>query len=131
MPAAQLSGLAVWEKASPHHEVEKLAIDLDRVAGPAARKPLAPTSGVSGAPLPKGGSFLNHGPSGRRPCRSSGNDVSPPLKSYADLLPSGRNSGHRWRVSKVPVGGHQRPAIRGTGFRNIDARADGLARCQT
>src|SRR5262245_53543990 len=25
-------------------------------------RPLAPTSGVGGAPLPKGGSFLNHGP---------------------------------------------------------------------
>src|SRR5262249_45760526 len=33
-------------------------------------------------------------------------------------------SGHWWGVSKVSLGGHQRPAIRGTGFRNIDPRAD-------
>jgi hypothetical protein len=34
-------------------------------------EPLAPTSGISGAPLPKGGSFLNHGHSrsGRGQCR--------------------------------------------------------------
>jgi hypothetical protein len=32
---------------------------------------------------------------GRRQYRSLSNDVSLSLKSYADLLPSGRNSGHR------------------------------------
>ena len=57
-----IAGLAVWEKASLHHEVEKLAVDLDGVAGASIREPLAPTSGISGTPLPKGGSFLNHGP---------------------------------------------------------------------
>ena len=34
--------------------------------------------------LPKGGSFLNHGQPCRRQFRSSSNDVSFPLKSYAD-----------------------------------------------
>src|SRR5262249_16940457 len=39
------------------------------------------------SPVLKGGSFLNHGPHpGRHQYRSSNNDVSLPLKSYADLI---------------------------------------------
>src|SRR5262249_51873394 len=38
-----------------------------------------------GAPLPEGGSFLNHGPCRSALVRTSGNDVSLPLKSYAQL----------------------------------------------
>src|SRR6516225_9001646 len=64
-------------------EIEGRAVDLDGVAGAAVREPLAPTSGISGAPLPEGGSFLNHGHPDRRQCPSSSNDVSLPLKSYA------------------------------------------------
>src|SRR5262249_58432655 len=58
-----------------------------------------------------------------RQCRTSSNDVSLPLKSYADLPPSGGTSAHRWAVSKMPVGGHQRPAVRRTGF--MECRRDG------
>jgi len=45
------------------HQVKRRAVDLDRVNRRPAMEPLAPTSGISGAPLPKGGSFLSHGPS--------------------------------------------------------------------
>src|SRR5262245_53821860 len=78
--------------------------DLNRINCHPAMEPVAPTSGIGGAPLPKGGSFLNHGPS-----RSACSVVAQVttylfLKSYADLPASGRNSGHRWTVSKVFVG---------------------------
>ena len=64
--------------------------------------------------------------SGRRQCPSSSNDVSLPFKSYADLpQAAGADIG-----GQLPVGGHQRREVRGTAFRNIDPRADGLARCQ-
>jgi len=43
------------------HQIEQLAIDLDRIDRRPTGKPLAPTPGIGGAPLPKGGSFLNHG----------------------------------------------------------------------
>jgi hypothetical protein len=39
---------------------------LARPLMPAATEPLTPTSGIGGAPLPRGGSFLNHGHPGRR-----------------------------------------------------------------
>jgi len=35
-------------------EIEGRAVDLDGVAGAAVREPLAPTSGISGAPPSKG-----------------------------------------------------------------------------
>src|SRR5262249_12975048 len=74
-------------------------------------EPLAPTNGVGGATLPEGGIFLNHAPS-----RSAlaGNDVSLPLKSYADLPPKRPERTLVDSLKSVPVGGHQRPAIRGT-----------------
>src|SRR5262249_10467314 len=37
--------------------------DFEDWESPAIFKPLAPTSGIGGAPLPKGGSFLSHLPS--------------------------------------------------------------------
>jgi hypothetical protein len=37
-------------------------VNLDRINRRPAMEPLAPTSGISGAPLPKGGSFLDHLP---------------------------------------------------------------------
>ena len=49
--------------AEKFHQIEELAVDLDRINRRPAMEPLAPTSGISGAPLPKGGSFLDHGPS--------------------------------------------------------------------
>jgi len=78
----------------------ELAVDLNRINRCPTLEPLAPPSGISGASLLEGGSFLNHGQPGRRQCRSSNNDVSLPLKSYADLPASGRNSGHRWTSQK-------------------------------
>jgi len=36
-------------------------VNLDRINRRPAMEPLAPTSGISGAALPKGGSFHNHG----------------------------------------------------------------------
>jgi len=48
------------------HQIESRTVNLDRINRRPATEPLAPTSGISGAPLPKGGSFLNHDP-----CRSA------------------------------------------------------------
>jgi hypothetical protein len=56
----------VWVRAcrSPTprtlHEIKSRAIDLNRINRRPATEPFAPTSGISGAPLPKRGSFLNH-----------------------------------------------------------------------
>ena len=45
----------------PLHQVKGRAVGLNgKNAGP-AMEPLAPTPGISGAPLPKGGGFLHHG----------------------------------------------------------------------
>ena len=52
--------------AKPFHQIESRTVNLDRINRRPATEPLAPTSGISGAPLPKGGSFLNHDP-----CRSA------------------------------------------------------------
>jgi len=46
--------------AETFHQIEELAIDLDRINRRPAMEPLAPTRAISGAPLLKGGSFLNH-----------------------------------------------------------------------
>jgi hypothetical protein len=46
----------------PLNQIKRRAVDLDHIAGASVRQPLAPASGISSAPLPKGGSFLNHGP---------------------------------------------------------------------
>ena len=55
--------LAGFEPAETLHQIESRTVNLDRINRRPALEPLAPTSGVSGAPLPKGGSFLNHRPS--------------------------------------------------------------------
>src|SRR5262249_11345832 len=55
--------LTVLEPAEPLQQVKRRAVDLDRINRRATLEPLAPTSVISGAPLPKGGSFLNHRPS--------------------------------------------------------------------
>jgi hypothetical protein len=47
--------------AETFHQIEELAVDLDRINRRPAMEPLAPTSRVGGASLPKGGSFLGHG----------------------------------------------------------------------
>jgi len=39
------------------------AVELGKLGLGTLAKALAPTSSISGAPLPKGGSFLNHRPS--------------------------------------------------------------------
>ena len=43
------------------HQVKGRSVGLNGKNARPALEPLAPTSGGSGAPLPKGGSFLNHG----------------------------------------------------------------------
>jgi hypothetical protein len=43
------------------HQIEGRAVDLDWINRRPAMEPLAPAPGVVCAPLPKGGSFLNHG----------------------------------------------------------------------
>jgi len=58
--------LAGFEPAEALHQIESRTVDLDRINRRPAMEPLAPTSGISGAPLPEGGSFLNHAHSGRR-----------------------------------------------------------------
>src|SRR6516165_6094656 len=45
------------------HQVKGRGVGLNGKNARPASEPLAPTSGISGAPLPKGGSFLSHGPS--------------------------------------------------------------------
>src|SRR5262249_33929061 len=52
-----VAGLAVLEFAKTLHQIEKLAVDLNRINRRATMEPLAPTSGISRASLPKGGSF--------------------------------------------------------------------------
>jgi hypothetical protein len=44
------------------HENDDDAADSSTGLAVSKEEPLALTSGISGAPLPKGGSFLNHGP---------------------------------------------------------------------
>src|SRR5262249_2994074 len=63
-----VAGLAVAEAAKALHQIEGRAVDLNGVNCRPAMEPLAPTSGISGAPLLKGGSFLNHRPSARCRC---------------------------------------------------------------
>jgi len=55
--------LTGFEPAKALHQIESRTVNLDRINRRPAMEPLAPTSGISGAPLPKGGSFLNHRPS--------------------------------------------------------------------
>ena len=49
--------------AETFHQIEELAVDLNRINRRPAMEPLAPTRAISGAPLLKGGSFLNYSPS--------------------------------------------------------------------
>src|SRR5262245_50754182 len=51
------------EPAEALHQIERRAIDLNRINCRPTLEPRAPASSISSAPLPKGGSFLNHGPS--------------------------------------------------------------------
>jgi hypothetical protein len=50
----------------PSHQIKKLTVDLDWINCRPAMEPLPPASGIGGASLPKGGSFLNHTGPGRR-----------------------------------------------------------------
>jgi hypothetical protein len=61
--------------------------------------------------LPKGGSFLNHGQPCRRQFRSSSNDVSFPLKSYADWPQRLERGEQSQKCLLADISG---PAIRGT-----------------
>ena len=45
------------------HQIKGRAVDLNRIDRRPTMEPLAPTRRISGAALPEGGSFLNHGPS--------------------------------------------------------------------
>jgi hypothetical protein len=46
------------------HQLESRFVDLNRINCPPTTDPLAPACRITGAPLPKGGSFLDeHGPS--------------------------------------------------------------------
>jgi len=49
--------------AETFQQIEELAVDLDRINRRPAMEPLARTRAISGAPLLKGGSFLNYSPS--------------------------------------------------------------------
>ena len=52
--------------AGTFQQIEDLAIDLNRIDRRSALEPFAPTSGIGGAPLPKGGIFLTIVYPGRR-----------------------------------------------------------------
>jgi hypothetical protein len=58
--SASVAGLAVLESAKALHQIKGRAVDLYRIYRRPAMEPLTPTSGISGAPLPEGGGFLNH-----------------------------------------------------------------------
>jgi hypothetical protein len=62
-PIIRLAGL---EPAEPLHQIKGRAVDLDRINCRPTLEPPTPASSISSAPLPKGGSFLNHDP-----CRSA------------------------------------------------------------
>src|SRR5262245_37949795 len=55
-----VAGLAVLEFAKTLHQIEKLAVDLDRINCRPASEPLAPTASMLRASIPPGGVFLNH-----------------------------------------------------------------------
>jgi hypothetical protein len=59
LPITRLAGFEPPEL----HEIKGRGVGLNGKNARPASEPLAPTSSISGAPLPKGGSFLNHGPS--------------------------------------------------------------------
>ena len=61
-----VAGLAVAEPAEALHQIEGRAVDLNRINRRPAMEPLAPTSGISGAPLPKAAVFLTMAHLGRR-----------------------------------------------------------------
>ena len=61
-----VADLAVLESAKALHEVKGRAADLNRINRRPAMEPLAPTSGISGAPLPKAAVFLTMAHLGRR-----------------------------------------------------------------
>ena len=82
-------------------------------------------SGIRGAPLPEGGRFLSRGTSRLASVLLAQVPTYLfPLKSCAGLTPK-RPERTLMDVSKVPVGGHERPAIRGTGVTEyFTGRAD-------
>src|SRR5262249_9373697 len=93
------------------------AVELGKLGLRTLAKALAPTSSISGAPPPKGGSFLNH-----RPSRSASGPQFP--SRAAPICPQGRNSGHRWTFQKCLLADISAPRIRGTVFmecRAVDA----------
>jgi len=56
-----VAGLAVLEPTETFHQVKRRGVGLNWKNARPTLEPLAPTSGISGAPLFKRGSFLNHG----------------------------------------------------------------------
>ena len=48
------------ESAETFHQVEGRGVGLNGKNARPAMEPLAPSSGISGAPLPEGGSFFSH-----------------------------------------------------------------------
>ena len=65
------------------HQVKGRGVDLNGINCRPAVEPLAPTSGISGASLPIGGSFLNHDPMPVGVSVVARVTMSRPLKSYA------------------------------------------------
>ena len=57
-----VADLGSGSQAAGFERFKRQTQDLDRINCRPALKALAPTSGISGAPLPKVGSFLNHDP---------------------------------------------------------------------
>jgi hypothetical protein len=60
LPIPRFTG---FEPSETLHQIKRRTVNLDRINRRPAMEPLAPSSRISGAPLPKGGSFLNHRPS--------------------------------------------------------------------
>jgi hypothetical protein len=57
LPIRRLTGR---ETSKTLHQLESRFVDFDGINCPPATQPVAPTSCISGAPLPEGGSSLDH-----------------------------------------------------------------------
>src|SRR5262249_21845225 len=73
LPVIDLVGIEPFET---DQEIERLGVAFDVIASSTTRLSRPTTPDIVGTALPKGGSFLNHRPSGRCQCCSSRNDVS-------------------------------------------------------
>src|SRR5262245_20614152 len=85
-------------------------------------EPLAPTTGISGAPLPKGGSFLNHDPT--RSASVPYQVTTYPFPSRATpICPQAAVTADTGGLSQS---GHQCPAFAERALRNIDSGSASL-----